>query len=202
MAEEIRIANNVNNPQFLAAWQLSPRLPKWQLDSGLVKPKRATPEEDAIAREAKRRKKSKQYDRAREALANTSKDPDSFNFIERKVAIECYPDMFEEVIGGSRFSKVKRRETSLNETPSTEVDLSEFRISNLNDVCTYKFIARTTSVGEETRPPPMRTIPFNSHWEIGECVSSVRCAGTTTVTNPYQNTARANFPCVSRVMTD
>lgn len=69
---EIRIANNVNIAQFLSVWQISQRIPRWQVDLGLVKPKGPTPELDAAARETKRNKKLRQYERTRQALENTT----------------------------------------------------------------------------------------------------------------------------------
>ena len=141
---EIRIANHVNIARFLSVWQVSRRIPKWQLDQGLVRPKGPTPKLDAAAREKKRDKRLRQYDRTRQDLENTTRDPEGFNFLERKVAVECYPHIFEEVVSKPRFSKVKRRET-----PSTGVELGELKIPNLIDVCTYNFIASTPSVEEE-----------------------------------------------------
>ena len=152
---ETPIPNNSNIARFPSVWQQSPRIPQWQVDQGLVKPKGPTPELDAAARETKRNKKARQYERTRQPLETTTRDPDDFSFLERKVAVESYPHIFEEVIRVPRFTKVKRRET-----PSTDVDLSEFRISNLNGVCTYNFIARTTSVEEEAEPSGAKPSQF------------------------------------------
>ena len=113
---------------------LSAKIPQWQIDKDLIRPKGPTPELDASRRATRVNKRSNKTEEIRQALKDTARDPATFTRVERKVAIDYYGHIFEEV-GQRRYAQIKRREAPLPENPSTEVGLSEFQISNLIGVC-------------------------------------------------------------------